>query len=141
MKKMKWSGKPRFPTAIRISIKCAITLQQTLDTKYNIPYLMTENHTQDFLEAFFSVIRGMMAANNNPTAKMFLQRVKFYVIQHILEDEEFDIFSLREILEKPRDLFDLVVDAMNICIERPCCYHSLQNMVNPHDTTKRGNRL
>ena len=43
---------------------------------------------------------------------MFLQRVKFYVIQQILEDENFDIFSLQEVLEKPRDLFDMDDDVI-----------------------------
>ena len=112
MNTMKWSGAPRFNKAIQISMRCAIGLQELLATKYDIPYLMTENHTQDYLEAFFSVIRGMMAANTNPTAKMFLQRVKFYVIQQILEDENFDIFSLQEVLEKPRDLFDMDDDVI-----------------------------
>ena len=109
MKKIKWSGKPRFNKGIRIAIKCATGLQQTL-AGFGVPNLMTENHTQDFLESFFSVIKAMMWANNSPTALMFLQRVKYYVTQKLLEDDDFDIFSLKEMLEMPRDLSDLDED-------------------------------
>ena len=107
MKTIKWSGKPRFNKGIRIAIKCAIGLQKMMATKFNVPSLLTANHTQDFLESFFSVIRGMMAANNNPTAVMFLQRCKYYITQKILEDDDFDIFSLKETLEMYRDLSDM----------------------------------
>ena len=110
MKEIKWSGRPRFNKGIRIAIKCAIGLQETIKAKFNIPNLMTENHTQDFLEAFFGVIRAMMAANNNPTAAMFLQRCKYYITQMMLEDENFDIFSLKEKLEEMRDLSDMDED-------------------------------
>ena len=109
MKEIKWSGKPRFNKGIRIAIKCAIGLQKTL-AKFNVPNLMTENHTQDFLEGFFSIIRAMMASNNNPSAAMFLQRCKYFITQKILEDEDFDIFSLKEILEEARDLSDMDED-------------------------------
>lgn len=107
MKSIKWSGKPRFNKGIRIAIKCAIGLQEMMATKFNVPSLMTANHTQDFLESFFGVIKGMMAANNSPTAVMFLQRCKYYITQKILEDDDFDIFSLKETLEMYRDLSDM----------------------------------
>ena len=38
---------------------------------------------------------------------MFLQRVKNYVNQKVLEDEDFDIFSMKEKLEQKRDLSDM----------------------------------
>ena len=110
MKTIKWSGRPRFNKAIIIAIKCAIELQKMLAEIHGIPNLMTENITQDFLESFFSVIRAMMWANNNPTALMFLQRLKYYVTEKILEDDDFDIFTLKEILEEARDLSDMDED-------------------------------
>ena len=108
MKTIKWSGRPRFNKGIIIAIKCAIQLQKTLAENHGIPNLMTENCTQDFLESFFSVIRAMMWANNNPTALMFLQRVKYYVTEKILEDDDFDIFTLKEILEEFQKLSTVI---------------------------------
>ena len=43
------------------------------------------------------------------------------------------IFLNERSKKKPRDLFDLVVDAMNICIEETLL-PLIAKMVNPHDT-------
>ena len=99
------------------AIKCAIELQKDLATNYNKPLLCTSSITQDFLESFFSVIRSMGGANTNPDTFMFLQRVKQYVTQKILEDEDFDIFSLKEKLEQERDLSDLDHDCLSDALQ------------------------
>ena len=52
----------------------------------------------------------MGGSNTNPDTFMFLQRVKFYITQKILEDDDFDIFSMQEKLEEPRDLSDMEYD-------------------------------
>ena len=91
-----------------IAINCAIQLQRYLATYRNITHLTTSSITQDFLESFFSIIRAMGGANNNPDTFMFLQRVKNYVIQKVLEDEDFDIFSMKEKLEQKQCLIEFL---------------------------------
>ena len=89
METMKFSGRPRFNKGIIIAIKAAIGLQADLARDYNIPTFQTSHMTQDFLESFFSVIRGMGSANNNPDTFLFLHRVKAYITQKILEDDDY----------------------------------------------------
>ena len=66
METMKFSGRPRFHKGIIIAIRSAICIQAVLAKDYKIPTFQTSHMTQDFLESFFSVIRGMGSANNNP---------------------------------------------------------------------------
>ena len=88
-------------------MECAKGLQQYLAENHSRPHFLTNSIIQDFLESFFGVIRAMGGANNNPDTIQFLQRVKHYITQKILEDESFDIFSMQEALEEKRDLSDL----------------------------------
>ena len=88
METMKFSGRPRFHKGMIIAIRSTIAIQKLMDEHYATPYLKTSSTTQDFLESFFSVIRDMGGSNNNPDTFMFLQRVKFYVTQKVLEDSQ-----------------------------------------------------
>ena len=44
---MKFSGKPKFNTALLISIKATIELQECLSTNYSLPQLITSHITQE----------------------------------------------------------------------------------------------
>ena len=116
MTTMKFSGKPRFQKGLIIAIKVAIQLQKLLAEHYNSPTLTTASITQDFLESFFSIIRAMGGANTNPDTFMFLQRVKHYITQKILEDDIFDIFCLKVKLTEKRDLSDMDHDVLSDAI-------------------------
>ena len=74
MGSIKWGGYPRFNKGIIIAINCTIQLQKHIEEIYGIPYLKTSHVTQDILERFFSIIKGMGGSNNLPTAFEFLQR-------------------------------------------------------------------
>ena len=113
---MRFSGKPRFHKGMKIAMECAKQLQQYLAQNHNIDTLTLSSIIQDFLESFFGVIRGMGGANNNPDTFMFLQRVKHYVTQKLLEDDDFDIFSIKEKLEEERDLSDMEHDRVSDAI-------------------------
>ena len=107
LRTMKFSGRPRFHKGLQIAMECAKGLQEYLAENHSHPHFLTNGIIQDFLESFFGVIRAMGGANNNPDTIQFLQRVKHYITQKILEDESFDIFSMQEALEEKRDLSDL----------------------------------
>ena len=107
LRTMKFSGRPRFHKGLQIAMECAKGLQEYLAENHSHPHFLTNSIIQDFLESFFGVIRAMGGANNNPDTIQFLQRVKHYITQKILEDESFDIFSMQEALEEKRDLSDL----------------------------------
>ena len=116
LRTMKFSGKPRFHKGMIIAKKAAVELQQYLAENGNQAKLLTGSIVQDFLESFFGVVRAMGGSNTNPDTFMFLQRIKFYIVQKILEDDNFDIFTLKETLEQKRDLSDLEHDRISDAI-------------------------
>ena len=92
----KFEGSPFFHDGIIIAINGTIYLHKMMYELYQKSYLHTSRITQDPLERFFSIIRGMGGSCNDPSAQEFLQRVKYYVTQKMLEDDAFDIFEVEQ---------------------------------------------
>ena len=92
----KFDGSPFFQYGIIIAINGTFKLHEMMNELYQKPYLHTARITQDPLERFFSIIRGMGGSCNDPSALEFLQRVKYYVTQKMLEDDKFDIFEVEQ---------------------------------------------
>ena len=82
-----------------MAIKAVLALHHELKTKYNFPYLLCSKITQDYLEAFFGIIRRMGVLHTRPSALNFNYRVCNYIKEKLLEDSEFDIFSLEAVLQ------------------------------------------
>ena len=61
----------KFPRAIILALKGAIDLQKLLKEVYGIPYLRLSVNTQDPLESFFSVIKGMFGYDARPPLTSF----------------------------------------------------------------------
>ena len=98
--KLKFSGKKKkFQRGGIISIKSVIALQKKLKEEYDLPFLLTSHTTQDFEESFFATMRSMGGSNNdNPSPLQFNYRVGRHLCSKFLEDEKFDIFSLKDVL-------------------------------------------
>ena len=56
----------KFPRAIILALKGAVDLQKLLKEVYGIPYLRLSVNTQDPLESFFGVIKGMFGYEARP---------------------------------------------------------------------------
>ena len=97
-KEPKWSTIPSQKGAI-ISIRCMILLQECLAKLYNEPIFGGDTVIQDDLERYFGEIRDLHGPNDNPNALQYNNRVCCLIIQAILEDDNFDIFSLVSKLE------------------------------------------
>ena len=65
-----------FQNAVIISNKSLLALYQYLHNAYKINYILTRRLDQDILENFFSYIRGMGGANDNPNPIDFKHRLK-----------------------------------------------------------------
>ena len=97
-KNPKWGKIPSQKNA-QITIKGVIKLQEILSEKYGEPKFGAEITTQDDLEREFGINRGH-GNDRNPSALQFNDRTCNIVIQSILKDVNFDIFSLEEMIEK-----------------------------------------
>ena len=138
LRNMKFSGKPRFHKGMLIAIKCAKELQKFLADNHCHPRFLTGSIVQDFLESFFGVIRGMGGVNTNPDTFMFLNRVKFYITQKILEDGNFDIFSLRKKLNEKRDLSDMDHDLLSDALKPEDLVFQFESEVEDEEDSKGG---
>ncbi|KAJ3665376.1 hypothetical protein Zmor_000873 [Zophobas morio] len=69
-----------FQNAVIISNKSLLALYQYLHNAYKINYILTRRLDQDILENFFSYIRGMGGANDNPNPIDFKHRLKRYIL-------------------------------------------------------------
>ena len=88
--------------------------------KYDLPYLMTSRLDQNYLEGFNSKMRlaDGRGANRDPTALMLNYRVARSLTVSILEDESFNIFKLKNPLQKDLELPDQSSDIQPVKIPR-----------------------
>ena len=89
-----------FQNALKLAIKTAIELQQFLQAEYGIPWLMLSKLVQDHLESLFSVVRALFGAECKPPPLDCMKRMNHIVINTLIQDDNFDVFSLKEILEQ-----------------------------------------
>ena len=64
-----------------------------------IPYLRLSVNTQDPLESFFGVIKGMFGYEARPPLTNFNKRMDHYIIGKLLEEEKVDIFDVQKAVE------------------------------------------
>ena len=83
-----------------LSINSTKNLHADLKQNYGINFLMTSRNSTDSMENEFSVLRQMDGANVDPTCKELFTRISRRVTNVILDDKDFDIFTLRPELEK-----------------------------------------
>ena len=83
--------KPRKPRIIKfqragqIAINAVIALQKYMKEKYDVPFLVTYNTSQDFLERYFGEIRDMDGTNRDPSALQLIYRVSRALIRELLK--------------------------------------------------------
>ena len=90
----------KFPKAIILALRGAVDLQKLMKEVYGIPYLRLSVNTQDPLESFFGVIKGMFGYEARPPLTSFNKRMDHYIIGKLLEEEKVDIFDVQKAVEE-----------------------------------------
>ena len=88
-----------FQNALKMAIKTAIELREFLHKEYGIPWLMLSKLVQDHLESLFLLVRALFGAECKPPPLECVKRMNHIVINTLIQDQNFDIFSIQEVLE------------------------------------------
>ena len=88
-------GQSQFPKGALITIECLIELQKILKNQYNIEYFDTAPANSDDLEGHFGEIKEMWNCNGCDSSPLkYLRKTRQWCKIKILEDTEFDLFSM-----------------------------------------------
>ena len=85
LEEIKFSGQNRWQNGMILTIKGTIELHKNLRDNYGIPYLLTSNITQDYLERKFGNLRALGGQDDNPSALQFLFRLQKDLTSTFLE--------------------------------------------------------
>lgn len=93
-----------FQKAIIINIKAAKELRKVLLEKFNISSYRTLYASSDPEEQYFSGLRRRFCDSNiHPSTNNILQRIERDLTERFLDNQDFDIFSIKEDLQNSRD--------------------------------------
>ena len=93
-------GHAKFPRAMIMALKGSIQLQELLSQKYGVPHLRLSVTTQDPLESFFSVIKGIFGYESRPTPLDFCRRMDHYLTTKFLQEEKVTIFDIERAMNE-----------------------------------------
>ena len=91
------ANKHQFHKGFLITINGFLALYEVLSTQYGVKSFKTHTVTSDDLEGLFGIIKQMWGGSNvDPCAYTFMLRLSEYITLKILEDKDYNIFSLKE---------------------------------------------
>ena len=107
-------GHAKFPRAMIMALKGSIQLQELLSQKYGVPHLRLSVTTQDPLESFFSVIKGIFGYESRPTPLDFCRRMDHFLTTKFLQEEKVTIFDIERAMEETENLNSEDVEIVDV---------------------------
>ena len=111
------SNRIKFQAGMIKTINALIGFIKFICDRYNVPYVLLSKLTQDWIESYFGVMRGMNGPSDNPSPLELLYRIRKDLIMRFLEDQDFDLAAMKRELEmaeqKELPSIDLDLAALN----------------------------